>query len=146
VEPFHAALHRTLQRCGSEVERRLALAFLVSPGVFTFRPVEDGWIDDRGVELRVQVPIASFRADFTLSPALAIEVDGRTFHDASPEATDRDRRRDRQLLARGWRVLRFAEREVNENALAVAREAYALAGEVALEAFRRPKQIALGFK
>jgi very-short-patch-repair endonuclease len=38
--------------------------------------------------------------------ALVVELDGRATH-ATAAAFDRDRRRDVELQARGWRVLRF---------------------------------------
>lgn len=142
----YLALHRSLQRCGSSLETKLLLAWLATPTLFSFAPKDDLWVDGAGVELRVQVPIAGFKADFTLSGCLAIEVDGAIWHDGSPLNAERDRRRDRALLARGWRVLRFSEREVNEDALSVARECYALAGDTALHAFRRPVQTGLNFR
>ncbi len=42
---------------------------------------------------------------------LAVELDGRAFHD-TPNAFEADRRRDADRLARGWRVLRLTWRQV----------------------------------
>jgi len=49
---------------------------------------------------------------------LIVEVDGYAFH-ASRGSFERDRRRDRELMAVGYRVLRFTWREITEEAHAV---------------------------
>lgn len=52
---------------------------------------------------------------------VAIELDGAEFHD-SPEARERDRRRDVELAAHGWVVLRFSARRLREDPAGVRRE------------------------
>src|SRR6267154_2631347 len=65
-----------------------------------------------GRKFRRQVPLGDFVADFVCADqALVIELDGGQH--ASSEA--RDDRRTAWLKARGWRVIRFWNNEVNEN-------------------------------
>jgi very-short-patch-repair endonuclease len=51
------------------------------------------------------------RVDFLLGSRLVIEVDGTTFHDRGSQF-ENDRRRDAELSARGYRVLRFSYRQI----------------------------------
>ena len=51
---------------------------------------------------------------------LVVEVDGLRWHDADPARAEADRRRDRYLTARGYRVMRYTSREaVNETSRVV---------------------------
>lgn len=52
---------------------------------------------------------------------VAIELDGAEFHD-TPGARERDRRRDVELAALGWVVLRFSTRRLREDPAGVRRE------------------------
>ena len=52
---------------------------------------------------------------------VAVELDSRQFHDTQP-AFERDRRRDRRLVAAGWRPLRITWRQLEEEPSAVARD------------------------
>jgi very-short-patch-repair endonuclease len=56
---------------------------------------------------------------------VAIELDGAEFHD-SPTARERDRRRDVELAAHGWVVLRFSARRLREDPAGVRREVIAV--------------------
>lgn len=60
----------------------------------------------------------SIRIDFAfilLQEKLAVEVDGHDFHERTKEQAERDRSRDRAMIADGWTVLRFTGREVFRN-------------------------------
>lgn len=85
-----------LGRCESPIERRLYNA-----------------LTSRGYDVRTQVPCGKYRIDIAL-PAynLAIECDGKAYH-STPAQREHDRRKDRFLRARGWRVLRFSGRQIN---------------------------------
>jgi very-short-patch-repair endonuclease len=48
-----------------------------------------------------------------------VELDGRTFHDTTA-AFERDRARDRALLAAGWRVIRVTWRQLHKESNALA--------------------------
>ena len=56
---------------------------------------------------------------------VAVELDSRQFHD-TPLAFERDRRRDRRLVAAGWRPLRITWRQLEEEPAAVARDLTAM--------------------
>jgi len=65
-----------------------------------------------GLKFRRQLPLGDFVADFVCADhALVVEVDGGQH--ASTEVTDNGR--TAWLEARGWRVIRFWNNEVNEN-------------------------------
>lgn len=49
---------------------------------------------------------------------IAVELDSRQFHD-TPLAFERDRRRDRKLVAAGWRPVRLTGRQLTEERAAV---------------------------
>lgn len=50
--------------------------------------------------------------------SVVVETDGERFHD-NPFAFERDRRRDRELQLRGYRVVRFTYRHIEEEPDAV---------------------------
>ena len=52
---------------------------------------------------------------------IAVELDGRQFHDTLL-AFERDRRRDRQLVAASWRPVRITWRQITEERAAVGRD------------------------
>jgi hypothetical protein len=52
---------------------------------------------------------------------VALELDSRQFHD-TPAAFEADRRRDRRLIAAGWRPVRITWRQLGEEPSAVARD------------------------
>lgn len=65
----------------------------------------------RGLEAIPQYPVGSRYLDLALDPEgrkLDVEVDGRRWH-ANPdgERKSADHLRDRELIARGWKVRRF---------------------------------------
>jgi very-short-patch-repair endonuclease len=65
-----------------------------------------------GLQITRQVRIPGVgRVDFRIGPRLVVEVDGATYH-TDPEAFERDRHRDAQLSALGYRVLRFSYYQV----------------------------------
>jgi very-short-patch-repair endonuclease len=73
-----------------------------------------------GLKLRRQVPCGPWILDFAaVRHRLAIELDGETH--ATGAGAARDAERDAWLVARGWRVLRFANREVLQNRKACSR-------------------------
>lgn len=71
-----------------------------------------------------QLRCGPYRADFAIvnpMTKLFVEVDGYECHDVR-EQRDRDRERDRYLMARGWRVPRFSGRQVYRNPYQCAEE------------------------
>jgi len=78
-------------------------------------------LHELGFAPRLQVNIAGVgRVDLMLGDRLVIELDGWEYH-SDREQFETDRRRDAQLSARGFRVLRFSYRQVTERATEVNR-------------------------
>ncbi len=79
----------------------------------------DAALKRRGIEALPQYPVGSRYLDFAIDPEgikLDVEVDGRRWH-ADPDGNRKqsDRLRDRELIARGWRVRRFWVHELAED-------------------------------
>jgi very-short-patch-repair endonuclease len=74
----------------------------------------------------VRLPHAVVRLDAAfLEVRVAVELDGAAFH-GSPEARERDTRRDVALAAAGWVVLRFSYRRLTREPEACRREILAV--------------------
>ena len=72
----------------------------------------------QGYHFRRQVQIGPYYADIACHDArLVIEADGATH--SSDEEIDYDKRRDRYLEARGFRILRFWNHDIADNASGV---------------------------
>jgi very-short-patch-repair endonuclease len=71
-----------------------------------------------GLKFRRQHPIEPWIADFAcLEKMLVVEIDGG-YHD---NVVEDDVKRQRHLEALGWKVIRFTDKEVEEDIEAVAR-------------------------
>jgi very-short-patch-repair endonuclease len=69
---------------------------------------------------RVNAVVAGVEVDLLFAPQrLAVEADGWTYH-RSRSAFERDRERDALLARAGYRVLRFADRQIEGEPAAVA--------------------------
>lgn len=74
----------------------------------------------------LQHDVGRYRLDFAIvDKQLAIEVDGHAYH-SSRQQREHDAKRDRFLMAKGWRVVRFTGSEVHRDAMACARQVAAL--------------------
>jgi very-short-patch-repair endonuclease len=72
-------------------------------------------LETMGVEFRQQVKIGQYYLDFLLSKAqIVIECDGNYWHNVTG-AYERDRRKDRFLKSRGYKVYRFGEDEIKSS-------------------------------
>ena len=80
-----------------------------------------GWYTAAPVEIEAQTPVVvddrRYRLDFTfvvagLRTTVAVEIDGRDFHERTPEQVTYRDQRDRALAAAGWRVLHFSYAEL----------------------------------
>jgi very-short-patch-repair endonuclease len=121
-----------VERCESEIEKVFGMALV---GVLMSSQLERkydqvavfndvfSWPDclpEDGVFAYTQATVGPYRADFLVivrredrPPVfIVIECDGRAFHDATAKQADRDRARDRWMVARGIVVLRFSGSEV----------------------------------
>ena len=90
-------------------------------GLPPLTPIEDRLLSAmRSVELRpeVQYGIGRFRVDFAFPEVrLAIEADGRAWHDVIKDAA-----RDNRLKSMGWDVLRFTGSRIHREATQAAEE------------------------
>ena len=124
--------------CESPIEVAFAIAFMIT-----------GW-ENRGATWSVppdlplgdvaypahtellllpQREVLSYRVDFLASQypyvdgkVVAIECDGHDFHERTKEQAARDRQKDRDLQAAGYRVLRFTGSEIYRDAFRCADE------------------------
>lgn len=133
------------QHCGSEIERRLvaSLAVIDVPGFFDWdqkHPYPRPYICHSKIEappspppgaewfsIHAQCPVleGKYRADFLLTAMfehskkplyIIIECDGHDFHERTKEQAARDRRRDRDMTAAGFKVFRFTGSEIFRDA------------------------------
>lgn len=115
----------------SPIENILAHALL---DIATDQKVPDVWEDqvlllafrDEWFRLETQVRVPPYRLDMVLSNEtgdvlIDIEADGAPYH-SSPEQVARDRKRDREMSARGYRVLRYTGSEITRDASGCAHE------------------------
>ncbi|WP_179229106.1 type IV toxin-antitoxin system AbiEi family antitoxin domain-containing protein [Parenemella sanctibonifatiensis] len=73
------------------------------------------WLRRLGIKMTCQVTIVGVgRVDLLIGQRLVIEVDGFEYH-SSPEQFEKDRQRDRRLVALGYLVVRLSYRQVMEN-------------------------------
>lgn len=67
-----------------------------------------------------QAPLGEYRADFLIAregKCVAIECDGRDYHDRTTEQVNRDKARDRDFARQGVPVLRFSGSEIYNSCL-----------------------------
>ena len=88
---------------------------------YAWRKVEE---NDAILPLTYQHSIGKYRVDFAFEYLkIAIELDGHASH-SSPDAIAYDRKRQREIEAAGWKVIRFGGKEIYTNAYDCALEAY----------------------
>lgn len=105
--------------------RHYWMEFLSDENITDFSGLRGEW-----VHLRPQATILNFRVDFLITfsvrnrrpEALIVECDGHNFHDRTPEQASRDRERDRELTASGYRVFRFTGTDLNRRPIECATE------------------------
>jgi very-short-patch-repair endonuclease len=80
--------------------------------------------------LVAQHNVGRYRLDFAIPHRrMGIEIDGLQYH-SSQESIIKDRRRQRELEQQGWRIVRFAAKEVFDNADECVRQAAQWAASV----------------
>ena len=126
-------LHRYPRRAGSRALSR-ALAQRNAGSTRTRSELEERFlelVDEIGLPRpEINAPLdlggSSIEVDaLWRAERVAVELDSRQFHD-TPLAFERDRRRDRRLVATGWRPLRITWRQLDEEPAAVARDLTAM--------------------
>ncbi len=78
-----------------------------------------------GLALRVQVSIAPGRVDLLIGDRLIVECDSAKYH-TDPDAFQRDRRRDRAHLAKGYLVVRLTWEQIHDEWPAIERDILAI--------------------
>jgi len=88
------------------------------------------WTERPGLEDRIklipQYPVGRYYIDFAhVDSMTAIELDGFASHSSTVDIAN-DRKRQRWIEEQGWHVIRFGGKEVYDDAISCAREAYRL--------------------
>lgn len=96
-----------LELCESPIERRFLRAFLA------YAP---------GIDIRPQVVIGPWRADFVIADQVIAECDGEEFHYATDEQRRRDIDRDGEMSKLGYATFRFCGSEINTDVLSCCRK------------------------
>lgn len=112
-----------LPRCESELERVFVMllgVLMTEAGNVSFGGEFAPGISGEGkrylLDFSQQVPVEGYRCDFMLTVRsaisqralrVAIECDGHSFHDRTPEQASADRKRDRKLITLGIPTLRY---------------------------------------
>lgn len=119
---------------GSPIEVQFALAFMLI-SLLRNDPAQivkkgDSGSSERKWFIEPQVEIMTYRADFVVGAwprverqQIVVECDGHEFHEKTKAQAEHDRRRDRAMQARGYKVFRFTGSEIH-------RDAFRCAGEV----------------
>jgi hypothetical protein len=79
-------------------------------------------VEADGKRFRLDVAIMDWRSDGSRVPVLAVELDGHTFHERTPQQVADRNSRDRALQMAGWTVLHFSYDEIKSNGLQSAIE------------------------
>lgn len=95
-------LHIFRSVCESPAEEAFFDAMV---SAFDLKP-DKGCLSEGGLTLQMQVPVANYRLDFLVDKGLIVEIDGAAYH-SSPDAIERDAKRDKALVAKGFEVLRI---------------------------------------
>lgn len=126
--------HRRKSFHRGRASKRIAHALYSVPDEEVESPIESdlvgalrGWLDHydfNEISLLTQHPVGPFRADIVLIDGerrLVVECDGAAYH-GSPEQVERDKRRDRYCVVRGYFVMRFTGSEIKRDVRGCAAE------------------------
>jgi very-short-patch-repair endonuclease len=98
--------------------RELNQSLLVSERNKCQSPIERRLYDamaNRGYSVTTQVPCGKYSIDIALiGPRIAIECDGKAYH-SSPDQKAHDKRKNAYLRRKGWKVIRFTGRQINQD-------------------------------
>jgi len=98
---------------GAQAESERVLHQILRRGLLT------GWVPQYAID----TPTGTAYADVAFpEQRIVIEVDGRRHHDVDSDRFEGDRERQNQLIALGWRVLRFTWKRLTQHPDAVLAE------------------------
>lgn len=116
-----AAYLRRYHPCESPIEELFLVAFYLAAeeaGGVVFGAAPDG-DESAWFTMSLQETILRYRADFVVglteypsATRIVVECDGHDFHERTKEQAARDRKRDREMQAAGYRVFRFTGSEI----------------------------------
>lgn len=94
-------------------------------------------IPDANVVIIPQYEIRDYRVDFAILLRnfqdnilkIVVECDGHDFHEKTKQQAKRDKKRDRDLQAAGWKVLRFTGSEIVRDVNACVNEIYGIGAD-----------------
>lgn len=126
------------ENCESPIEVAFATAFILhgrfGRGDVAFLPPGYEWKTEQpryDWVLSCQRQIGTYRADFIAAAnperdtcRVVVECDGHDFHERTKEQAARDRSRDRDMQAAGFKVFRFTGSEIYRSAFNCAEEVY----------------------
>ena len=130
-------LSEGLSNCDSPIEYALGIALYVeslgrdTKHHITFADPETGLPYHNITTLSPQYKVNKYRLDFLLSvPCMngtllyAIECDGHDFHQKTKLQAQRDKKRDRYLTSKGYRVYRFTGSEIWKDPIGCASQIF----------------------
>lgn len=109
------------------ISRRMATPCLVRDGSAQAKDI----ISDHGIWIFPQRKIENYRADFLVTflhrgtgttGKIVVEADGHDFHEKTKDQAARDKKRDRDMSGKSYRVMRFTGREIHKDAFSCAQE------------------------
>ena len=107
-------------------------SFMMCPGTPTI-----AFDTKSGLRLMTQVSVEQYKIDFVMMTRhgrrFAIEIDGYTYHGATPEQFTYDSARQRFITERGYTFIRFSGQEVVRDPIRVAREALRQVREASID-------------
>jgi very-short-patch-repair endonuclease len=96
-----------------------------------------------GIRIQVQVPVEQYKIDFVMVTRyernFAVEIDGYTYHGATPEQFTYDSVRQRFITERGYTFLRFSGQEILRRPLGCVAEAMKCVKDASTEAEKHKK-------
>ncbi len=127
---FEEQCHHAIRRCESPIERLLMAALYASSKIqheklFFYgcdeMPKEPDF--DEAVHIFQQIKFGQYRVDIAIWDAslpfnhtpprmMVVECDGHDFHEKTKEQARRDKQRDRFLVSKGYKVLRYTGSEI----------------------------------
>jgi len=119
-----------IEHCESPIERLMHVSLARKVGKMQFingnhmaTVINQAEIDCYGKKYRVDflIIVTDFR-DHEDMIKVVVECDGHEFHEKTKEQSTRDKKRDREMLACGYRVLRFTGQEIWKDAMRCAKE------------------------
>lgn len=140
---WQQAWDRAASQTESPIEAQMMWALAMEATMYASLAMPDstGWtayVDGYSATVVQQYPLVrgdkAYRLDFgivvrgvdkSVRGRIAVECDGHDFHERTKEQAKRDRKRDRDLQAAGWRVLRFTGSEIYQDSRACAGSVWA---------------------